>query len=63
MRPNAVPKTRGGTSRLVSGHITAGTSEKLTPMRAVAIQRLQFVYARIISATGSRNAPKASNGA
>jgi len=37
MSPNAVPSRRGSTNMAVDGQITAGTTEKLIPMRAVEI--------------------------
>ena len=61
--PIAVPKRDGDTSRLASGHITAGTSEKLTPISAVETHRLVVVSAISAIATGSSTAPKARKGA
>src|ERR1700728_4595609 len=63
MRPIAVPKREGATSLFVNGHRTAGTKEKLTPINAVANQRVQEVHNIIAIDRGSRSAPNASIGA
>ena len=63
MRPSAVPNLAGETSLLVSGQMTAGTNEKLTPIIAVATHRLHWVSAITAIDKGRSNAPNASMGA
>ena len=56
-----MPSRFGSTSIAVAGQITAGTTEKLSPIIAVEIHRLQWVAPRMQKVSGISAAPSVSS--